>query len=103
MWGYDPLIYLNADRPSSSRFIYCLPMMSGWAPASYQISFMAEMQALPPAFFVAQRYQGGPWITGHSIDPVDYIPHFPALNDWLNANYDYQFDQDNYVVWRRKG
>lgn len=101
IWGYDPLIYLLADRPHASRFIYAFPMMSDWAPAAWQSEFMDEMRANRPVYFVAQRNHGGPWITGHSVDPVDYIAWFPELDRWLKAEYARETEFDDYVVYRR--
>lgn len=102
VWGYDPMIYLLADRASSSRFIYAFPMMSDWAPASWQSEFMDELQARPPVYFIAQHNQGGPWITGHEIDPADYIARFPALQQWLDAGYDKEAEMGDYVLYRRR-
>jgi hypothetical protein len=102
VWGYDPLVYLMGDRPSSSRFIYSFPMMSDWAPRSWQPEFMEELVAHPPAYFVAQRNQGGPWIVGHDLDPVEYIDWFPALRQWLDANYEFELEAWSNLIYRRK-
>jgi hypothetical protein len=63
---------------------------------------MEELRARPPAYFVAQRGQGGPWIVGHEIDPYDYIAYFPALQDFLEANYEFELESWNNLIWRRK-
>jgi len=102
VWGYDPMIYLLADRPHSSRFIYAFPMMSDWAPRRWQSEFMDEMRARPPVYFIAQHDQGGPWITGHTIDPADYIPWFPALQQWLSDGYDLEAQMGAYVIYHRR-
>jgi hypothetical protein len=102
VWGYDPLIYLLADRPPASRFIYALPLMSDWAPAAWQEEFIAGMRARPPAYFITQHNQGGPWITGHSVDPADYIAWLPALHEWLRGNYELETTIEDFLVYRRK-
>jgi hypothetical protein len=101
IWGYDPLIYLTTGRPNASRFIYALPLMSAWAPKSWQHGFMDEMRKNAPVYFVAQRHEGGPWITGNTIDPADYVDHFPELKQWLDANYHHETDIEDYILYRR--
>jgi hypothetical protein len=102
VWGYDPLIYLLADRPSASRFIYSFPLMSGWAPESWQPRFLGELEARPPAFFLVQRYEGARWITGHNIDSGDFIPWFPELYDWLADYYVLDTEIEDYQIYRRR-
>jgi hypothetical protein len=103
VWGYDPLIYLLAQRPSSSRFIYSFPLMSDWAPRSWQQDFLAELEAKPPVYFVVQRYEGARWITGHSIDTGDYIAWFPELDHWLKEHYRLETEIEDYLIYRRVG
>ena len=102
VWGYDPLIYLLADRPHASRFIYAFPLMSDWAPDAWTSEFLADMQAHAPVYFVTQRNEGGPWITGHNIDPADYVDWFPALRYWLDNNYDLEMEVEDYQLYRRR-
>jgi hypothetical protein len=103
IWGYDPLIYLLADRPSASRFIYSFPMMSSWAPHSWTEEFLADIKARPPIYFVAQRNQGAPWITGHNIEPLDYIPLIPDLQQLMDENYELETVLGDNMIYRRKG
>jgi hypothetical protein len=102
VWGYDPLVYLLADRPHASRFIYALPFMSDWAPERWLREFIAEMKAHPPVYFVTQHNQGGPWIVGHSIDPADYITWLPELDQWLRENYERETQFGDFVLYRRR-
>ena len=102
VWGYDPLIYLLAQRASSSRFIYSFPLMSDWAPRTWQEDFIAELQSRPPVYFVVQRYEGARWITGHTVDSGDYIAWFPELNRWLARNYSLEAEIEDYLIYRRR-
>ena len=102
VWGYDPLIYLLAQRPSASRFVYSFPLMSDWAPRSWQGEFMEELESHPPVYFVVQRYEGARWITGHVVDSGDYIAWFPALESWLARNYELETEIEDYLIYRRK-
>jgi len=102
VWGYDPLLYLLAERPHASRFLYALPLMSDWAPPSWRDQFMAEMRADPPVYFIAQHGQGGPWIVGHTVDPADYIDWLPELRAWLNETYELETRIGEFVLYRRR-
>jgi len=102
VWGYDPLVYLLTDRPFASRFIYAFPMMSTWAPPAWRQEFLDDMHAHPPIYFITQHNQGGPWITGHSIDPADYVAWFPPLQEWLLANYDLETTIGDFLIYRRR-
>lgn len=101
IWGYDPLVYLLAERPSASRFIYAFPLMSGWAPKAWQPDFLEELKARPPAYFVVQHNEGAPWITGHGIDTGGFIPWFPQLESWLKNNYSWSTTIEDYDIYRR--
>jgi hypothetical protein len=102
VWGYDPLIYLLADRPIASRFIYSFPLMSGWAPGAWQGEFLRELEERPPGYFIVQRYEGARWITGHQIDTGDYIAWFPELERWLRAHYRLEAEIEDYLIYHRR-
>lgn len=101
VWGYDPLLYLLSGREQANRFVYAFPMMSDWAPPEWRDEFIADMQADPPVYFVTQHAQGGPWITGHSIDPADYIAWLPPLQHWLQDHYDLEAEIGPFKIYRR--
>ncbi|MGD9891084.1 MAG: hypothetical protein AB7U18_07300, partial [Dehalococcoidia bacterium] len=102
VWGYDPLLYLLSGREHANRFVYAFPMMSDWAPPEWRDEFIADMQADPPMYFVAQHDQGGPWITGHEIDPANYIPWLPPLQQWLESNYEFETTIGSFEIYRRR-
>jgi hypothetical protein len=102
VWGYDPLLYLLSERRHANRFIYAFPMMSDWAPPRWADEFIADMEADPPLYFVTQHNQGGPWITGHGIDPADYIEWLPRLQTWLGTSYERETQIGNFVFYRRR-
>jgi hypothetical protein len=103
VWGFEPLIYMLADRPSSSRFIHSVPLVTDWSPPAWQREFMAELETNPPAYFIAQHMAGGTWITGHNITYFEYIAQFPALQAFLDANYDHDIDMVGASIYRHRG
>jgi hypothetical protein len=101
VWGFDPVIYLLADRPSASRFIYSYPLTAEWAPRAWQTEFMHELEERPPAYFVAPHAGGTPDTTAHALDAVDFVGSFPVLHQWLVARYQFEAKMNGYLVFRR--
>jgi hypothetical protein len=105
VWGFDPVIYLLADRPSASRFIYSLPLTSDWAPRSWQSEFMRELEAHPPVYVVAQPGWYDPSSIGSALDSGSgtfFYSYFPALRLWLERNYQPEAAINGYRVLRRR-
>jgi hypothetical protein len=103
VWGFEPLIYLMADRPSPSRFIHSVPLVTDWSPPEWQREFMADLQANPPTYFITQHLAGGTWITGHNLTYFEYIATFTSLQAWMDANYDHEIDLAGATIYRRRG
>ena len=102
VWGYDPAIYLLADRPPGARFMFAFPFMSDWAPAEWRASFVEELERRRPVYFIVERRPSHTWITGHNLDTAEYSDRYPALADWLAAHYDVEIDIDGIVLYRRR-
>src|SRR5262249_37330997 len=87
VWGYDPLVYLLADRPTASRFLYAFPLMSDWAPARWQSEFVAELQARPPTYLLVERGDVPNWIVDDARELESSFRRIPGIEAWLAANY----------------
>jgi hypothetical protein len=104
VWGFDPVIYLLADRPAASRFIYSTAMLYDWSPRTWQDEFIEELQSRAPVYIVAARNEdvtGGTELTLNPIDRIAYGP-FPAILEWLATHYDFEDERNGYLVFRRK-
>ena len=79
-------------------------MLYDWAPRTWQDEFIEEMQLRAPVYIVAARNQGG---SGDGIDalrPIDQIAYgpFPAILDWLEAQYEFEEAKYGYLIFRRR-
>lgn len=103
VWGYDPLIYIQAERESPSRFLSFLPLMSTWTPASWVDEFVGDLEASRPPYILVQRGENARWITGQTIDAIDFIPFIPRLDAYLRERYVVETRIEDYTILRRIG
>gem|GEM_PF-1288330 len=102
VWGYDPLVYIMAERESASRFVSFLPLMTTWTPQAWLDQFVTDLERERPAFILLQRGENARWITGHYIDAVPYaflIPRFRAL---LERDYVELERIEDYFIYQRR-
>lgn len=87
VWGFEPVIYDLADRPTASRYLYNVPQRVAWAKAPAREELMRDLAARPPAAIVVERHDVFPMVTGDAIDSADTLHDFPALRDLLATRY----------------
>lgn len=102
IWGYDPLLYLTAERGSPSRFLSFLPLMSTWTPHAWTDEFVDDLARRRPAYIILQRGENARWITGHSIDAVDFVPLIPRFQATLEQQYVKEQTIEDYTLYRRR-
>jgi hypothetical protein len=102
VWGYDPLLYVLSDRESPSRFTSFLPLMSLWTPQRWVDEFVDDIEQRRPAYIILQRNENARWITGHWIDPVDYVRLLPRLEAVLKNDYELEHRIEDYSIYRRR-
>jgi len=116
VWGNQPQIYLLAQRRMATRFADCNPQVGliqmensfpldqdrlAWVwPDSFE-QMMADLRADPPTY-VVDASQDMSFAMGRYP-----IGKFPALAEWLEANYVYDFQEGSQaegamVVYRRR-
>lgn len=102
VWGYDPLLYVLADRDSPSRFTSFLPLMSLWTPPAWTDEFVDDLERRRPAYIILQRNENARWITGHWIDPPDFVGLLPRFEAVLNEDYELEQRIEDYFLYRRR-
>ena len=102
VWGYDPLLYVSTGRDSPSRFTSFLPLMSEWAPRAWVDEWLDDLEARRPVYIITQRNENAPWITGHWIDPNDYIKLLPRFQALLERDYEVERGIEDYLLYRRR-
>lgn len=103
VWGYDPLLYVLAERDSPSRFTSFLPLMSLWTPPEWTDEFVDDLEQQRPAYIILQRNENARWITGHWIDPVDFVGLLPDFKAVLDQDYELERRIEDYSLYRRRG
>jgi hypothetical protein len=102
IWGYDPLLFVQTGRDSPSRFLSFLPLMSLWTPPRWHNEFVDDLERARPAYIVVQRNENAPWITGHRIEPPEFIPLIPRFQSLLEREYEVDRRIEDYTLYRRR-
>lgn len=84
VWGYEPLVYVLAEQPASSRYIYDEPQRVSWDPDARR-SLLADLAARPPAVLVVQHGDRFPFLTGNDRDSAEELAAFPELQTIANG------------------
>lgn len=103
VWGYDPLLYITTERDSPSRFTSYIGLMALWTPRAWIDEWLDDLERERPVYIITQAGENAPWITGHWIDPNDYIPLLPRFEQLLQRDYELERGIEDYVLYRRKG
>jgi hypothetical protein len=95
VWGNAPQIYLDAQRPAASRYVYAYPLTTpGYSSPEQVAGLIAELSAQPPAMIVdaGSPAPGAPGLPPLLVprpvatDGRDYDALDP-LRAWVRANY----------------
>ncbi|NDQ56920.1 MAG: glycosyltransferase family 39 protein [Acidipila sp.] len=102
VWGNAPVIYLYADRLSSSRFIQTWFLTIPWRHVDYRPVFLAEFAAHRPRYFVllkAEPEQGcAPLFPGSQ----ETFEQFAALRNIVAEEYQVEKDEPLFRIYRQK-
>ncbi len=104
VWGFEPGIYLMADRLPATRFIYDLPLTledpgHRWRGAWRQ-EFMNALEQHPPALVVVATQD----ITAvEKQDSWTQMQQFPEFARWVQEHYREKTRIERFVIYRRAG
>ena len=87
VWGFEPLIYLLADRKPASRFIYNVPQRVQWAQGRARATLMQDLARRPPQLIAVQRNDVFPAVTGDDLDSRRALLTFPELSGLIERDY----------------
>ncbi len=76
VWGFEPVIYDLAERPSASRFLYNVPQRVTWSKADMRKTLLEDLAKTPPAAVVVEHHDVFPMVTGDTIDSADTLFDF---------------------------
>lgn len=88
VWGFDPNLYLLADRPSVTRFISNFTQRVSWSSEETRRELMETLQSNPPAAIVVSKFDIMEAVTGNMMSSGDLLEtDFPALRDFVQNRY----------------
>ncbi len=76
VWGFEPVIYDQADRRPASRFLYNVPQRVGWSKGPMRATLLRDLAEHPPAAVVVEHRDVFPMVTGDAIDSADTLYDF---------------------------
>jgi hypothetical protein len=89
IWGFEPVVYVMAQRRPASRYVYNVPQRSLWSGQyAARDRLLSDLRAAAPAAVVIEEGDELPDVTGLIFDSRQTLSRFPELADWLNANYE---------------
>lgn len=87
VWGFEPVIYLLADRQPASRYIYDVPQRVSWGRDRARAALLADLRRSRPAVILVEHNDRFPWVTGDMLDSAGSLQRFPALLALLHTGY----------------
>lgn len=103
IWGFEPVIYWLAERRPASRFIYNVPQRFEWGRGAARAELIDSLVTAKPTVIVVESGDSFEWVTGNSLDSVHALADFPALADYIRANYAPADRLGNLQLYRRSG
>jgi Dolichyl-phosphate-mannose-protein mannosyltransferase len=102
VWGTAPLIYFLSARECPSRFVSNLGLTSDWAPAAWRDELVHTLQMKPPRFFIVERRDAIPAVSGTTLDSQEYLIRYPALLHLINSQYAQVKMFRNFTIYERR-
>jgi hypothetical protein len=87
VWGFEPAIYLLAERRPASRYIYNVPQRVPWSAKESRNVLLQELAQSNPAAIVIEHGDRLPWVTGNNLDSAEALGQFPALSQLIKMDY----------------
>ena len=103
VWGFEPSIYLLADRRPPTRYFFNVPVTSKFTPVGWRYEFLRDLQERPPALVIVARNDAIPWASGLTTDSAAQLQEWPELSNWLRANYREESRVEYFTFYRRIG
>ena len=101
VWGFEPSIYLLADRRSPTRFFFNVPVAVRFAPESWKREFLAAFDTRPPRMLVVLRNDAIPWATARTDDSAAQLADWPELAERVRRDYRELGRKEDFLFYQR--
>ena len=86
VWGFEPVLYEQANRLAATRYIYNVPQRVAWSP-EHRTILLTDLSLHPPGVVVIEHGDVFPWVTGNLEDSAQSLNRFPELAHFLLDGY----------------
>lgn len=87
VWGFEPAIYLLAERPAASRFFFNVPVTAPFAERRWREELLREFAWAPPRVLVVVRGDAIPWASGRRDDSAAQLAAWPELRTLVDERF----------------
>jgi hypothetical protein len=102
VWGFEPSIYLLADRRPSTRFFFNVPVAVRFAPEAWKHEFLADLDAHPPRMLLVLEHDPIPWATGRTDDSAAQLAGWPELAARVRRDYREVAVLEDFRIYQRR-
>lgn len=102
IWGFEPVIYLLADRKCVSRFIYNVPLYWEWSLPEHKEEFLDDMRREEPKYFIVVRRDILYRVTGNFNDSKEALEKFDELKKLIDDEYEFDREIEHFTIYRLK-
>lgn len=102
VWGYDPMIYVMADRRPVSRFPYHYAQIVPWGPDSYDDELLADLREHPPRMFVVPTKDSVSIVTKVKKHSDQLLEEWAELQAFVDEGYRRRTRIGRYTVYERR-
>jgi hypothetical protein len=103
IWGFEPLVYVLAERRPPTRFHFAVPLVSPGTPDSWRRELLRDLTARPPRLFLVLRNDAIPWASGRADDSEAQLRQFTELHRFLQRHYRFERRIEDFAVYRHIG
>ncbi len=102
IWGFEPLVYVLADRRPATRFLFSVPQVFPGAPAAWRAELLRDLRRRPPTYFIVMRNDAVPWASGSPRDSAEELERFPELKQAVTESYIIETALEDFTFYRRR-
>jgi len=102
VWGFEPIIYVLAERKCVSRIITNNFLYSSWAEPKHKEEFLRTIYKEIPIYFIVVKNDEIPWVTGTPDDSQKAFKKFKELYQFISEKYTIDKEIGDFVIYRSK-
>ena len=102
LWGFEPVVYLEANRRPASRFVYDVPQRVPWSRQATCSVLEHDLTADPPSAVAVERDDRFVDVTGDQRDSAESLDSCPWFHAWLDRDFALAWSSSKFNVYARR-